>query len=79
MHLYEVNSASLNAAITLGMTPDEIIKNLDRFCKMLRISKEVKNFIKNTSTQFGKARLVLKDNRYFIEADQKIVIDFYEA
>lgn len=46
---------------------------------MLRISKEVKNFIKNTSTQFGKARLVLKDNRYFIEADQKIVIDFYEA
>lgn len=45
---------------------------------MKYISKQVINYIKNTSSSFGKAKLVLKDNRYFIEAETRLVIDFYE-
>jgi hypothetical protein len=45
---------------------------------MSYVSKQVIHYIRNTSSSFGKARLVLKDNRYFIEADTRVVIDFYE-
>ena len=79
MHSYEINPASLNAAITLGLTSDQIIERLGIFNKMKHISSEVQEYIRETTSSFGKAKLVLKDNRYFIECEDKQVIDFYKS
>lgn len=79
LHNYEINPASLNAAITLGMTAEEIISGLNRFNKLQTIPMDVENYIKKTSQSFGKAKLVLKDNRYFIEAETENVIEYYKA
>lgn len=79
MHCYEINPASLNAAITLGLSSDQIIDKLSLYNKMKHISMEVQDYIRETTSSFGKAKLVLKDNRYFIECEDKQVIDFYKT
>ena len=44
---------------------------LDRLSKNLEIPSDVQFYIDRYSSQYGKAKLVLKDNRYFIEAVDK--------
>lgn len=78
IHYYEINPSSLNAAITLGLSSDEIIKQLNYFNKMKAIPDEVEEHIRNVTSSFGKARLILKENRYFIEAEDRGVIHFYK-
>lgn len=79
IHNYEINPASLNAAITLGISTSEIIQKLEEYSKTQRIPMEIEKYICRTSSSFGKAKLVLKDNRYFIEAETMKVIDYYKA
>jgi DNA excision repair protein ERCC-3 len=79
IHYYEINPSSLNAAITLGLTTDEIISQLSAFNKMQYIPRRVEEHIRKTTSSFGKAKLVLKENRYFIEAEDKGVVEFYKG
>lgn len=79
IHYYEVNPSSLNAAITLGLSTDEIINQLNAFNKMKFMPKSVEEHIRKTTSSFGKAKLVLKENRYFIESEDHGVIDFYKS
>lgn len=79
IHYYEINPSSLNAAITLGLSTDEIITQLTDFNKMQYIPRGVEEHIRKTTSSFGKAKLVLKENRYFIEAEDKGVVDFYRG
>jgi DNA excision repair protein ERCC-3 len=79
IHYYEINPSSLNAAITLGLTTDEIIEQLNYFNKMQYIPRRVEEHIRKTTSSFGKAKLVLKENRYFIEAEDRGVVDFYKG
>lgn len=66
IHEFKLTAYSLYAAVSVGMDTDTILAVLDRFSKV-RIPDNVKKFIKECTMSYGKAKLVLKDNRYFIE------------
>jgi DNA excision repair protein ERCC-3 len=68
IHEYMLTSYSLYAAVSIGMTKEIIFKVLDRLSKNKEIPIDVVEFITKYSSQYGKAKLILKDNRYFIEA-----------
>ena len=79
IHYYEINPASLYAAITLGLSADEIVKNLKAYNKLQAIPRSVEAHIREVASSFGKAKLVLKENRYFIESEEREGIAFYKS
>lgn len=78
IHYYEINPSSLNAAVTLGFSIQDIVDGLHKYNKMSYITREVDKHIRSVASSFGKAKLVLKENRYFIESEDKSVIEFYK-
>lgn len=68
IHEYVLTRYSLYAAVSVGLTKHDIFTVLRRFAKNEDIPDDVKSFIEQFSTQYGKAKLVLKENRYFIES-----------
>jgi DNA excision repair protein ERCC-3 len=79
IHYYEINPASLYAAITLGLSAEDIIKNLNQYNKLSSIPRQVEAHIREVASSFGKAKLVLKENRYFIESEERGGIAFYKS
>lgn len=67
IHRYQLTEDSLYAAVAVGMNTEMIIEALIFLCKTV-VPAEVISFIKNTTKTFGKAKLVLKDNKYLIES-----------
>lgn len=74
---FEINAASLYASVTLGFTAEEIISRLEKFNKFEKITSNIKKFIEDTTSSFGKCRLVLKENNYFLESDHRFVLEYY--
>ncbi|KAJ9154747.1 DNA repair helicase-like protein [Pleurostoma richardsiae] len=67
LHEYALTTHSLYAAVSVGLHPQDIINTLDRFLKTpLPIS--VRQFIENCTRSYGKVKLVLKDNKYYLES-----------
>lgn len=60
IHEYVLTSYSLYAAVSVGLTKNDIFKVLTKLSKNQEIPQEVKDFIELYSKQYGKARLVLK-------------------
>ena len=58
---------SLYAAVALGIDTDKITKTLNRLCKT-DVPAAVITYIRNCTYTFGKAKLVLKDNRFYVES-----------
>ncbi len=71
IHEYQLTRYSLYAAVSVGLTQDDIISTLKKFAKNEDLPNEVKDFIIENSKQYGKARLVLKNNRYIIEPNDR--------
>ena len=71
IHEYKLTKYSLYAAASVGLTDTDIEKVLDRFCKNRQIPQEVLEFIKLHCSSYGKAKIVLKSNSYFIEANDR--------
>lgn len=67
IHTYQLTENSLYAAVALGITPDSIIKVLSRLCKT-KLPSQVESYIRQCTYTFGKAKLVLKNNKYYIES-----------
>eukprot|EP00842_Homolaphlyctis_polyrhiza_P005598 jgi/Hompol1/6039/HPOL_004811-RA len=67
IHEYKLSAYSLYAAVSVGMTTDVILAVLDRFSKV-GIPSRVADFIRECTLSYGKVKLVLKRNRYFIES-----------
>ncbi|KAI8910656.1 P-loop containing nucleoside triphosphate hydrolase protein [Powellomyces hirtus] len=67
VHEFKLTAYSLYAAVSVGMETDTILGVLERFSKVT-LPERVKNFIKECTMAYGKAKLVLKDNRYYIES-----------
>ena len=74
---FEINAASLLASVTLGFTAEDIISRLEQFNKFNSIPANIKKFIEDTTSSFGKCRLVLKENNYFLESDHKYILEYY--
>ena len=75
IHEYELTKNSLYAAVSVQLHRDDILQVLNRLCKNLEIPKKVVDFIDECTSQYGQAKLVLKDNKYYIECFKKDVIE----
>ncbi len=73
IHEYQLNPYSLYAAVSVGLTTEEILSVLETLSKC-RIPEKVKNFIKECTSSYGKLKLVLQNNRYFIESQSPEVL-----
>lgn len=67
IHEYAITSESLFAAVSVGLETDDIISVLTRLSKT-PVPDLFLQFIRDATEKFGKVKLVLKHNKYFIES-----------
>ncbi|PKA66278.1 DNA repair helicase XPB1 [Apostasia shenzhenica] len=67
MHEYNLTPHSLYAAVSVGLETETIINVLNKLSKT-KLPKEMIDFIHASTANYGKVKLVLKKNRYFIES-----------
>lgn len=67
MHEYNLTPHSLYAAVSVGLETETIISVLNKLSKT-KLPKEMIDFINASTANYGKVKLVLKKNRYFIES-----------
>ncbi|EME43363.1 hypothetical protein DOTSEDRAFT_72690 [Dothistroma septosporum NZE10] len=73
MHEYTINAHSLFAAVSVGLTQQDIIQELDTFSKTT-VPENIIQFVNDVTQSFGKVRLVLKHNRYYVESSDASVL-----
>ncbi|CDK28205.1 unnamed protein product [Kuraishia capsulata CBS 1993] len=73
IHEYRITTHSLYAAVSVGLETDDIISVLNRLSKV-PVAPSVVNFIKSATLSYGKVKLVLKHNRYFVESSQAEIL-----
>lgn len=67
IHEYRLTPYSLYAAVSVGLETEDIIQVLSRLCKT-QLQPEISAFIRSCTVSYGKVKLVLKFNRYWIES-----------
>lgn len=67
MHEYNLTPHSLYAAVSVGLETETIISVLNKLSKT-KLPKEMVDFIHASTANYGKVKLVLKKNRYFVES-----------
>ncbi|KAF6176129.1 hypothetical protein GIB67_000223 [Kingdonia uniflora] len=67
MHEYNLTPHSLYAAVSVGLETDTIVTVLNKLSKT-KLPKEMIDFIYASTANYGKVKLVLKKNRYFVES-----------
>jgi DNA excision repair protein ERCC-3 len=67
MHEYNLTPHSLYAAVSVGLETETIIAVLNKLSKT-KLPKEMIDFIHGSTANYGKVKLVLKKNRYFVES-----------
>jgi len=75
IHEYILTRFSLYAAVSVKLETNYIIKTLKKFSKLSKLPREVKDYIRECTKSYGKAKLVLKNNRYFIETEYEGILD----
>ncbi|EPX71300.1 transcription factor TFIIH complex ERCC-3 subunit [Schizosaccharomyces octosporus yFS286] len=73
IHEYRITTYSLYAAVSVGLKTEDIISVLDRLSKT-PIPQSIVEFIRACTVSYGKVKLVLKKNRYFIESGDANVL-----
>ncbi|ABN65640.2 DNA helicase [Scheffersomyces stipitis CBS 6054] len=73
IHEYRLTPYSLYAAVSVGLETDDIISVLSRLSKV-PVAEKVVEFIKSATISYGKVKLVLKHNRYFVESTQADIL-----
>jgi hypothetical protein len=70
---YHITPYSLYGAVSVGLKTDMILTDLARLCKT-ELPERVVETIRQCTQSYGKAKLVLHQNRYFIEcADDDVL------
>ncbi|KAF8909404.1 DNA helicase [Gymnopilus junonius] len=67
IHEYKLTSYSLYAAVSVGLQTDDIIEVLNRLSKV-PVPDSIVAFIRGCTLSYGKVKLVLKHNKYFVES-----------
>jgi DNA excision repair protein ERCC-3 len=70
---YKLTAYSLYAAVSVGLETKDIIEYLKRLSKTT-VPKGIEEFITLCTLSYGKVKLVLKQNRYFVESQHVDVI-----
>ncbi|GMM53409.1 TFIIH/NER complex ATPase/helicase subunit [Maudiozyma humilis] len=73
IHEYKITAYSLYAAVSVGLETDDIISVLDRLSKV-PVAQSIIDFIKGATVSYGKVKLVIKHNRYFVETTQAEIL-----
>lgn len=73
IHEYRITAYSLYAAVSVGLETDDIISVLNRLSKV-PVASSIINFIKSATISYGKVKLVLKHNRYYVESAQADIL-----
>lgn len=67
MQEYNLTPHSLYAAVSVGLKTETIISALNKL-SMTMLPKEMIDFINASTENYGKVKLVLKKNRYFVKS-----------
>lgn len=73
IHEFRLTPYSLYAAVSVGLQTEDIVEYLKRLSKTT-IPDGIVDFIKLCTVSYGKVKLVLKHNRYFVESSHVEVI-----
>ena len=73
IHEYKITEFSLYAAISVGLTTHSILSVLNRLSKC-EIPDSITSFITEKTESFGKLKLVLKNNEYWIESRYQAIL-----
>jgi len=73
LHEYKLTPYSLYAAVATNIDTESIVKVLNRFSKN-KLPEGVASFIRECTKRYGKAKLVLKNNKYHVESDYPAVL-----
>jgi DNA excision repair protein ERCC-3 len=73
VHQYKLTAYSLYAAVATNITTDSIVSVLERLSKN-QLPKSVQTFIRECTKQYGKAKLVLKHNKVYVESENPQVL-----
>lgn len=68
IHEYKLTSYSLYAAVSVGLQTKDIIEYLGRLSKAT-IPEGIRQYIELCTVSYGKVKLVLKHNKYFVESN----------
>ncbi|KAF8134992.1 P-loop containing nucleoside triphosphate hydrolase protein [Boletus edulis] len=71
IHEYKLTSYSLYAAVSVGLQTEDIIAVLNRLSKSHKVAvpESIISFIRERTLSYGKVKLVLKHNKYFVESN----------
>ncbi|KAL1747120.1 P-loop containing nucleoside triphosphate hydrolase protein [Schizophyllum fasciatum] len=75
VHEYKLTSYSLYAAVSVGLQTEDIIQVLNRLSKV-PVPDSITTFIRERTLSYGKVKLVLKHNKYFIESSHPDTLQF---
>ncbi|EKM58070.1 uncharacterized protein PHACADRAFT_252066 [Phanerochaete carnosa HHB-10118-sp] len=67
IHEYKLTSYSLYAAVSVGLQTEDIIEVLNRLSKV-PVPESITTFIRERTLSYGKVKLVLKHNKYYVES-----------
>lgn len=67
MHEYELTAHSLYAAVSVGLKTAEILAVLNRLSKT-ELPRAVESFVRESTQNYGKVKLVLQRNKFFLES-----------
>lgn len=73
LHEYSLTTHSLYAAISVGLEAKDIINALARFSKT-ELPESIRMFIANSTSAYGKVKLVIKNTKYFVESSDPEVL-----
>lgn len=73
IHEYKLTAYSLYAAVSVGLQTDDIIEYLTRLSKTT-LPDGIAQFITLCTLSYGKVKLVLKHNRYYIESPHPMIL-----
>lgn len=79
IHEYVLTKYSIYAAASVGLSDKDIIDVLARLSKNKSIPRDVLDFITAHSKSYGKAKLVLRKNQYFIETSDNVIMKELKA
>ena len=73
IHEYTLTPYSLYAAVATNIETEAIVKVLNRFSKNV-LPDKVATFIRECTKRYGKAKLVLKHNKFYVESEHASVL-----
>ncbi|GAQ80913.1 putative Xeroderma pigmentosum group B protein [Klebsormidium nitens] len=73
VHEYNLTPHSLYAAVSVGLETETIISVLERLSKT-RLPEEIARFIRDSTLNYGKVKLVLQRNRFFVESSSPSIL-----